>query len=244
MYRFFSACLLLVLSAGLVAQEESSATVDVGYASRRIFRGIERTGDAAQASVALAQDGWRGNLWANHPFDRDEPDEVDFTAGYLAKVTDQVSIEVTATQFWFGNVQVNATKQSFEAGVEATWTGRGGITSGLAYHHDFRLAADTFQGSLGYSLPLTRLGAFLELNAFAGWVDGSDIRPDAPGPAVGDAYGFYGAEMHLPYRIGGHTTVVAGVHWAGTVNQSRLWSPIGEGSGSRGWVSLSVSFDF
>lgn len=235
---------MILLSGALFAQDELSTTADAGYASRRVFRGVERSGDAMQASVGLAQAGWRGNLWASVPFESAEPDEVNLNVGYTAKVSDAFSVGIDATQFWFGNPPAGATKQSFEAGVEATWSANGGMTTTLAYHHDFRLKADSVQGSLGYSFPLTKLGAFLELSAFAGWVDGSDIRPDAPGPAVGDGYGYFGAEAYLPYRIGGHTTIIAGVHFADTVGQSRLWSPIGAGSGSRGWATLSVSFDF
>ena len=41
-----------------------------------------------------------------------------------------------------------------------------------------------------------------------------------------------------------YTTVVAGLHFAETVNQSRFWSPIGAGSAARGWATLSVNFDF
>ncbi|HET7535086.1 MAG TPA: hypothetical protein VFJ90_01430 [Candidatus Didemnitutus sp.] len=244
MYRLFLAGWLLLLPCALVAQDEAPFAADFGYASRRVFRGIERSGDAMQASVALSQERWRGSLWANRPFDRAEPDEINLSAGYLAKISDQLSVDVGATQFWFGGVPAGATEQSFEAGAEAIWTARGGITTRMGYHHDFRLKADTVQGSFGYSMPLTKLGAFLELSVFAGWVHGSDVRPDASGPAVNDGYSYYGAEAHLPYRIGGHTTVVAGVHFADSVGQSALWSPIGAGSGSRGWVSLSVNFDF
>jgi len=244
MYRAISACLLLVLSSALVAQDESAITADVGYASRRVFRGVERSGDAMQASAALSSGGWRGCVWGSLPFEGAEPDEVNLNLGYAANLTDQLSVGIDATQFWFGNSSARATKQSFEAGVKAIWTARGGISTTLAYHHDLRLEADSVQGALGYSLPLTKLGAFLELSAFGGWVDGDDVRPDAPGPPVGDGYGYFGAEAYLPYRIGGHTTVLVGAHFADTVGQNRLWSPIGAGSGSRGWVSLSVSFDF
>jgi hypothetical protein len=244
MYRLLSLALVFPLSATLGAQDELATTGDIGYASRRVFRGVERSSDAMQASASVAKAGWRGTLWSSFPFEGSEPDEVNLNVGYTAKLSDTLSVGIDATQFWFGHALAGATKQSFEAGVEATWTARDSLTLTLAYHRDFRLKADSIQGSLGYSLPLTKLGAFLELSAFAGWVDGSDIRPDASGPAVGDGYGYFGAEAYLPYRIGSQTTVLAGVHFADSVSQSRFWSPIGAGGGSRGWVTLSVSFDF
>src|SRR5690349_4860963 len=43
MYRLLPVCLLLALSVTLIAQDDLVTTADIGYASRRIFRGVERS---------------------------------------------------------------------------------------------------------------------------------------------------------------------------------------------------------
>ena len=59
-----------------------------------------------------------------------------------------------------------------------------------------------------------------------------------------DAYAYYGADVRLPYRVAMHWLLIAEAHLTGTVNQSRAWSPLGRGAGSRGSLNLSARFEF
>ena len=133
---------------------------------------------------------------------------------------------------------------SFEAGLNATWAPIDGFTPSLACYHDCRLRADTGQASLAHSFALTGFGAFLDLNFFAGWTTGGDWRPDAPGPRRHDSYSYWGAEAHLPYRIGPHSTVIAGLHYADTSGRSPTNGPFSLSSGRNLWITLGVSLDF
>jgi hypothetical protein len=229
----------------LAAQdEETRVTAGGGYASARIFRGVERSGSAAQASLDLAGNGLRGGIWTSQPLRSGEPGETDLSAGYSWKIAGPVTLEATVTQYLFTRTAPGGTKQSTEAGFQATWADESGLTATLAGFHDFRLKADGAQAAVSYSLALKSLGAYLELSSFAGWVNGADLRPDSAGPATKDAYAYFGVEAQLPYRVGAHTTVTTGVHLTDTTGQSRSWSPVNAAGGARGWVSIAVNFDF
>jgi len=246
MFRLPLILLLLASIGRLHAQDDDEwkTVAGAGYASERVFRGVERSGAAAQGSVSISGDGFRGSVWTSQPFGRSEPGEIDLHAGYAARVTGQLTVEMMAIQYVFSSPAPGATRQSTEAGVQATWTSSGGVSATLAGYHDFRLRADTVQAGATYSLPLKSFGAFLDLDAFAGCARGSDLLPDSVGGPVSDAYSYFGMGATLPYRVGAHTTVVAGVHFTDTNGQSRRWSPIGAAGGARGWVSLAVNVDF
>jgi hypothetical protein len=50
--------------------------------------------------------------------------------------------------------------------------------------------------------------------------------------------------MYLPYRIGQHSTLVAGLHYADTSGRSPTNGPFSLSSGQNFWVTLGVSLDF
>jgi hypothetical protein len=101
------------------------------------------------------------------------------------------------------------------------------------------------QVSLARSVALTGLGAFLDLNLFAGWATGEDWRPDAPGARRRDGYSYWGAETYLPYRIpGSRYTLVTGLHYADTTGRSPINGPFSLSGGQNFWVTLGVSLDF
>ena len=245
--RFFA--LLFALQAGatvLLAQSdgEPRLTADFGYASRHVFRGVERAGSSAQASVEYAANGFRGTVWANRPLRGGQVGEIDLTAAYGHQMSDRLKVELALTAYRFTNVPAGATGHSLEAGLVVTGASINGFVPRVSLRHDFRLAAHTVEAGLAYSLPLTKLGAFLEFSAFTGWTDGSNLRPDAAGPRVSEGYGFVGTEVRLPYRVGTHTTVIAGLEGATTLNHSGAFAVSGRSARTNLSLSLSVSFDF
>jgi hypothetical protein len=100
------------------------------------------------------------------------------------------------------------------------------------------------QAALACSIALPRLGAFLEGNLYAGWADGGNWRPDAPGQARRDGYRFLGADAQVPYRISRHITLVGGLHYAENRGCSLANGPIVRQTGRNFWVSLGLSLDF
>lgn len=236
----------LLLAAALPGLSDEMPVVqgDFGYTSSYVFRGIERAGDSAQATVELNRNAFRAGLWANQPLRAGDPDEFNLNAAYAWEATGELTLEASAAYTWFGGVPGGGVERSFEVGLVAKCAPIQGFMPSLGYHHDFYFQADTAEASLARSIALPRFGAFLELNFFAGWVSGSDWRPDAPGPRRQDDYGYWGGEVHLPYRIGPHMVVVAGVHYAANFNRSLVNGGFGRSSDRNLWLSLGVNLDF
>lgn len=237
--------LFFLLLLAVRAQDElPPVRVDVGYASAYVFRGVERARDSAQAGLELNRGNFRAGAWLNQPFDGDDARETNVSAAYAWQPADEISLDFSLTHAWFAQVPGGGVDRSFEAGVSATLAPIQGFTPGLAWYHDFRFDADTTQLSLARSIALTKLGAFLEVNFFAGLVNGRDWRPDAAGAHRRDGYGYWGGEVHLPYRVGPHSTIIAGIHYADNFGRSAANGPFGRASTGKFWVTLGVNLDF
>ena len=234
---------LLTGPLGALADALPAVRVDVTYASQYVFRGVERAGSSAQVAVELSRDDFRGGVWVNRPFAGGAGREVNVNGAYTWHSTDELTLEASVAHSWFSGAPAGGTKRALEAGLTATLAAINGFTPSLAYFHDFRFRADTVQASLAHSLALTKLGAFLDLSLFAGWATGEDWRPDAPGPQRHDSYGYWGAEAHLPYRVGPHTTVRAGLHFSDAFGRSGAYGPFGRSSRQNIGVILGVSLD-
>jgi hypothetical protein len=235
---------LLAIPPGARGEEPPAVRADFGYASRYVFRGVERAGQSAQAGVALARGIFSGGGWTNLPFKNGGAREMNLNAACAWQPAGGITVEASVAHSWFSAVPGAEVKRSFEAGLTATFSARHGFTPGLAYHHDFRLRADNAEASLARSIALTKLGAFLELNFFAGWAKGDDWRPDAPGPRRHDSYGYWGGEARVPYRIGPHSSVTAGLHYADASGRSVANGPFGLAARHNLWVTLGLNLDF
>lgn len=230
----------------LVAQgdEPPAVAADLGYASRFVFRGVARAGASAQAAVEFNRDDYSGGVWTNQPFDRGDTRELDLHGARTWKPATDLTLQAAVAQRWFSRVPGGGVTHSFEAGLTATLAPINGFTPRLACFHDFRFRADTAQVSLARSIALPKWGAFLELNFYAGNVAGDDWRPDAPGPRRHDSYRYWGGEARLPYRIGAHSTVTVGLHYADAFGRSAPNGAFGLSGPRNLWVTLGVNLDF
>lgn len=235
---------MLVVPLGAQADEPPAVRVDFGYASRYVFRGVERAGQSAQAGVELNRENFRGGVWTNQPFESSGVHETSVNAAFTWQPANGLNLEASVAHSWFSDVPGGGVNRSFEAGLAATFAVINGFTPGLAYFHDFRFRADTAQASLARSIALTKLGTFLELNLFAGWAKGDDWRPDAPGSPRRDGYGYWGGEARVPYRVGPHSTVTAGLHYTDAFGRSAVNGPFGLSVRHHLWVTLGVNLDF
>ncbi|HVZ66182.1 MAG TPA: hypothetical protein VG936_16560 [Lacunisphaera sp.] len=233
-----------LLSGPAVRADEPAFRSDFAVVSRQVFRGIARAGSSAQMNVEFAGGGWRGDAWTNQPFDRGQVRETNVNAGYAWNPSEEISLELSAGHSWFNRVPGGGVGHSLESGLTATLANVRGFVPSVACWHDFTFDADTVQLACARSIPLTRLGAFLECNAFAGVTAGEDWRPDAPGPRRRDGYGYWGAEVRLPYRVGAHTTITAGLHYSATSGRSLAHGPFGLSATSNFWATLGVNLDF
>jgi len=238
--------LATMLAAWSSARGDEPPTVqaDLTYASRYVFRGVVRADSSAQAGVEFNRDQFSGGVWTNLPLQGGGAREVNLHAAYAWHPVQTLTLEAGVEQVWLAEVPGGGLQHSFEAGLTATLPPVMGCIPRLSYYHDLRLRSDTTQIAVARSIALTRLGAFLELDAFAGWATGDDWRPDAPGPWRHDSYGYWGGAARVPYRIGLHSTLVAGIHYADAFGRSALNGPFGRSTRRNCWITLGVSLDF
>lgn len=236
---------LLAVVSGLSAQDDEMTTISgISLSSQRVVRGVKRSGAGAVGTFQIARDGWQmGGEWVQ-PFDRDEPTEGAVKASYGWRQGSGFKLEALVTPRWYTSVAPGVTTRTFEAGFSAVWTLPSDWSVELTALHDFRLKAETLQITLNYSQPLKKLGAYLEWSASVGTATARDLLPDAVGLPVHDSYLYYSASIRLPYRIGPHTTLVAGCQIAGSDSQNRFWSPIWAPGRVRASADLGLSFDF
>lgn len=121
--------------------------------------------------------------------------------------------------FGYSQARPGSAGDSFELGVKAAWP-LGGWRPTIAYFRDLQLGSDTVEGALEWSLPLTRLGAYVDGRFFTGWSAATDWRRGASGAVVRGGYGYAGIGAEIPYRVGEHVSLVAGVDLALTSNAS------------------------
>ena len=225
--------------------DDLSLVTTTNVASRNVHRGVERSSAAWQAGLDVALYGWRGRLWYSDPFKSTEPGELRSSLRYVWALTKTVTVEASGTHFWYiDEYAKGAASHSFESALQLSWDIGGGLRFGLETSYDIRLRSLGIEASTSYDIALKKWGAFLECRLYAGNFAGKDILPDTTSETTRDAYTYWGADVRLPYRIGAHTTIVAEAHLAETHGQAQAWSPLLQGSGTRGWLSLGASFDF
>lgn len=224
--------------------EEPLALIDAGLVSEHVFRGLERAGAAGRVALDGRAGAWRAGFLGIIPLDDDEPAEWRVSGGWGRGLGDNFVVRAEFAWARFSPVPLQGVRDSFEAGLSARWTLPREFAVVVGAYHDFRLDADTSEAALEYSLPLTRLGAYVDLRLVLGWSEGRDWRPRAPGARVADAYGYFGAAAELPYRVGANTSVVLGARFSETWN-ARDAGVFGGPNGRRNLVGeIGLRFDF
>jgi uncharacterized protein (TIGR02001 family) len=236
----------LAAASGLRADDPKPAysiTSDFTYASEYVFRGVKSAGNSFQPSVEVAAGDFNVGVWTNEPLTKHQNNEVDVYAGYDYKVNNALKLEGVATSYNYFEANAGQTKNTWELGVGATYTVAGFSPSAYVYH-DFRLRADTVVGAVGYSVPLEAIGASLDTNLFVGSVNARDTAPDAFGPAVHDAYSFYGLDLNIPYKLNKNATFTIGGHYASNRNVAGVGGPFGVLSDKNVWFTTGIRIGF
>jgi len=231
-----------------------SITTDFSYTSQYVFRGLQGglqdvRGDAFTPSVEAAvgnssRNGYLG-VWTMQPLTRYEGtsqnNEIDIYAGYRQKITRTLSIEGLGTYYWYPEAVtidgITQTKDTYELGARLTYASRGLTASAYGYY-DFRLQAITGVGTVGYSFPLTKLGASIDVGFYLGTVGMKNLLPDATGDKIRRSYNYYGFDVVVPYHIRANAIVSAGLHYATNQNM-----PDGTPA-NKVWFTLGVTTSF
>lgn len=241
-------CLLPAMAGEAVSRwqdDDLTLLATTAFASRNVYRGVERSGMAWQAELDGALRGWRGHLWYSDPFKSTEPGELLTSLGYVWTIDKTTTVEASGTHFWYIDQPIQgAASHSFESALQANWNISAFLRFGLKTSYDIRYRSQGVEVSVAQDIALKQWGTFLECRIFAGNLSGRDVLPNTTTTTTRDAYTYAGLDLRLPYRIGPHTTVAVEAHLVETSGQSPAWSPLLRGSGTRSWFSLGASFDF
>ncbi|HSY53902.1 MAG TPA: TorF family putative porin [Opitutaceae bacterium] len=243
----------LLAGAGLRADEPSASTAKLdysitssfAYSSEYVFRGIKNTSQAFQPSVEVDSNNFDVGIWTSQPIQKQQQNEVDIYAGYKYAVNKDLSLQAVATYYLYPEFSrsqnrpasfTDGAKDSFEPGLGATYTIEG-FSPSVFFYYDTVLKTQTVQGSLGYALPLAKLGTELDLSAYVGTSSGRDVAPDLVSD-VHQSYSYYGADVSLPYKLAPNSTLTVAGHYASNQN-----TPVGTKENLFWWsVALTMGF--
>ena len=195
---------LSALVAGSIAKADYSLSSDLTYTTEYVFRGVQLGDNTLHPSIELTQNDFYIGMWAALPIDQVESkgwsEEFDFYVGYTKELSDKASLDLGVTYYYYPDGNVD---ESTEAYVGLTFD-VAGFTPAAYVYHDFDLEVTTYQGSVGYSIPMAGAGTSVDLSVTYGHVD----------PDEGDSYKYYGASAQIPYKLNENATLTFGIHWA------------------------------
>ncbi|RKX34792.1 MAG: hypothetical protein DRP71_05925 [Verrucomicrobia bacterium] len=196
--------LAAALGSGSASYAAFTLSTDLTFGSEYVFRGIKLADNTLHPSVEAGFDNFYIGIWGALPTEKRSSmgyiDEWDAYAGYMFSLSDNLSLDIGATYYYY---PIDQDFGTFEPYVGLSWD-LDGWSPGLYAYYDTDLETWTGQGSVGYSIPLASVGTSLDLTGTFGYVK----------PNEGDDYMYYGVSAVVPYQISKNASVSAGVHWA------------------------------
>jgi len=196
--------LVAALGAGSASYAAVSLSTDLTFGSEYVFRGIKLADNTLHPSVEAGFDDFYIGIWGALPTEKRTSegyiDEWDAYAGYGFALSDNLSLDIGATYYYYPIDEVTDTIEPY---VGLTWD-LDGWSPGVYVYYDFEYENWTGQASLGYSIPFASAGTSLDLTGTYGYVKSKDD----------DSYSYYGVSAVVPYQISDNASVSAGVHWA------------------------------
>lgn len=198
----------LLASLSMSAQEETafSATVDVTYASKYVFRGVQLADETLMPSVEIGYGNFAAGAWSAQPITSNIDNEIDFYAGFSMPIDDTWGVDIGATIYYYpeldtagGTVDDYTFEPYIGIGGEVN-----GISTGVTAYYDTTLETLTLEGSLGYSVPLEGTGSSLDFGASYGHVD----------PNGGSGYNYYNLGISIPFAISDTATITVSIDYA------------------------------
>jgi hypothetical protein len=237
--------LFLTLPRGQAQSGKVSLGISTGFASRYLYRGVERSTENWQAAIEGATRGWRGRIGAVRTFSSDASAEIQSALGYVWPIADQWTLEARGTHFWYVDAPVDgAPSHSFEGALELAWKPRVDWKAAVEFGYDIRYRSRAVEASLARHIELKTVNTILDVRAYAGNVAVTDVLPETTGAGLRDEFSYCGLGARMSHRLTSQWALQGEVSLASTAGQAREQSPLGAGSGSRGWFSIGTRFVF
>jgi uncharacterized protein (TIGR02001 family) len=208
----------LVASGSMYAQAQKSTasalefTFDATVVNEYTWRGVEQADWTFHPSLkATFGDAYAG-VWSAMPFNQSSGSkawtEFDFFGGYKFALNDNWGIDAGITFYTYYDEPGNDNTIEPYLGVSGKIADK--LSTSLYVFHMFEENATTFQGSVGYSIPVEKLGFSVDLSATLGYVStyGREGRPDT----LPD-YFYWSVGAAVPYKISDNAVLTVGVSY-------------------------------
>jgi len=214
-----------------------TVTTDFTYASEYVFRGQKNSNAAFQASAEVGYREIYGGVWTNQPLRSGENNEVDLYLGYGFPLQNDWKIDTGITSYNYPETTTlggNKGLSTYETYLGLTGGNFRGLTPSLYAYYDWKLDTYTVQGSVGYSLPIKRIGTSLDFAVTYGYAanTGRYASNKAPG-------NYWGAGVTIPYKLAANATLTGGLQYAG--NDEDL---TGFGESYKLYYTVGLTFGF
>lgn len=239
--------ILLLFAAAACARaqlwdEDWSGAFDLGLASRHVRHGAMLADEVLQPRLRLGNGAISLATWSAVPLRGAQQHELGMSVGLAREWGDtwRASAEVVALRWQpppssgvDGTIELGAALER-RAGP-GRWV--------LALRRDSARRATFAEIAYAGDLALTQVGAFLGYRVYGGTAHGREVGPLLSGRRTADAYAYHGADLTLPYRVGGATIVTLGVHYARTSGLGAGWTPLAASDSGRLSVSVAATFE-
>jgi uncharacterized protein (TIGR02001 family) len=195
---------LAVLATGVsaFAQDASrsadlSVTVDITYVNNYVFRGGLLAEDSIQPSVEAAYGDFYAGVWYSDDVNSAASSETDLYIGYNLAINEIFTADLGATRYLYDG-QSGADTTEVYAGIKANVD----LSPSVYYYYDFDRNVSSYIGSVGYSVPVEKVGVSVDLSATYGYIQI---------PATDYSYWGFGAAV--PYRLSENATLTVAVNY-------------------------------
>jgi uncharacterized protein (TIGR02001 family) len=239
----------LVASGSMYAQAQQTAkpaidlTFDATVVNEYLWRGQEQADWTLHPSLkATYGDAYLG-VWSAMPFNQSgrpvDWTEFDFLGGYKFAIDDNWGLDAGITFYTYTDTPgENRNVIEPYLGVSGKIADR--LSTSFYAFHAFETNQTTFQGSVGYSIPVARVGLSVDLSATLGYVStyGRQGRTDAQGHSTTiPDYFYWSIGAAVPYKLSERALVTVGVSYNDVSENNINDDPDFIGS-----VSLSLGF--
>ena len=170
MKKMILAVAALAAGVSASAQDASNASslavsLDVTYVSDYVFRGAKLADASIQPSIEASYGDFYAGVWYSDAISQNNAtatfdSEADLYLGYTRPITEIFSADLGVTRYTYnGGSQGDTTEVS--AGIKTNLL----LSPSVYYYYDFDLEVSSYIGSIGYKLPIPKLGVSLDFSA-------------------------------------------------------------------------------
>lgn len=204
--------------------QELESSINIGFESEYVFRGVELAGNSIQASYNGSYgDGYFG-VWLNEPTDSAFESEIDFYGGFNYAIDATFIADFGITLYHYPDAVGDSETTEIYTGLSMDRI----LTPSLYLYYDFDLEALTVEGSLSHSIELDEKSS-IDFAATGGYVD----------EPAGDKYLYYNLTADYVYTLTDYLAASAGVRAGGNDDHR---GPGGKEHNLWGGLILSGSF--